>query len=95
MMETPHIRPWNETPSYSFPTGVRTVLGTTGRWFKPEIMSHSARQDERYVDSRETVIKWVWRVYAGGICDGRLLKIREGKTECCNWERKDQLYFSF
>lgn len=43
MIETPQILPWNETPSKSTPVGVRTVLGTTGRWLRPVSQSCSAR----------------------------------------------------
>lgn len=39
MIDTPHILPWKATPSNSFPTGVRTVRGTTGRWFNPSSTS--------------------------------------------------------
>lgn len=43
IIETPQIRPWNETPSKSTPVGVRTVLGTTGRWLRPVCQSCSTR----------------------------------------------------
>ena len=34
MILTPQILPTNLTPSYDRPTGVITVCGRTGRWFK-------------------------------------------------------------